>query len=114
MRKKRCHYVVLTPECHVLKELRESKGLSMRAAGTLLGKSDTYISHIENGRMDFPEGERLEALLNLYGPLKLKSFRERVRLYKQKTPKKEVLRNLVDRVDDSKIDILINLAQSLV
>ena len=63
---KRCHQVVLKPECYVLKELRHAKRLSMRSAASLLGKSDTYISHIENGRMDIPEGPKLEALLEIY------------------------------------------------
>ena len=40
----RTHGVKLTNKARVLKEMRISKGLSMRQAGELLGKSDSYIS----------------------------------------------------------------------
>ena len=113
MMKKRSDQVILTTEAKVLKELRNHHKLSMRKAGELIGKSDTYISHIENGRMDIPQGEKLQALLNIYGGIKYKSFRERVRLYREKTTEKDLLLDLVDKFDDSKIHIILNLAKSL-
>ena len=113
MRKKRSSQVVLTIECLVLKELRNNHKLSMRKAGELIGKSDTYISHIENGRMDIPQGEKLQALLNIYGGIKIKSFKERVRLYKEKITEKDILIELIGKFDDSKIQIVLNLAKSL-
>ena len=43
--------IIMSNETRVLKQLRTKKGLSMRAAGNLIGRSDSYVSQIENGRM---------------------------------------------------------------
>ena len=52
----------------VLKYLRESRKLSLRKVGVLIGKSDTFISHLEHGRSDFTPRYGLK-LLNFYGNL---------------------------------------------
>ncbi len=51
----------------------------MKKAGTLMGKSDSYIAHLETGRMDLPSGEKLDRLLMAYGGIKQESFFEKVR-----------------------------------
>jgi len=56
----------LTPEGALLKKLREQRGLSMREAAELARKSVSWISHVENGRMDV-SGDHLNLLLPLYG-----------------------------------------------
>ena len=66
MGNKRSNRIIMTDEARVLKELRISRGLSMRKAGELMGVSDSYISHIENGRLDVPKGKRLEKILLIY------------------------------------------------
>ena len=71
--------IIISNEARVLRQMRIAKGLSMRAAGALIGKSDSYISQIENGRMDVPTAVKLEVLLQAYGPVKVASFKERVR-----------------------------------
>ena len=71
----RSHKVIMSDEARVLKELRMSckrddglpkKGYSMREAGDRLGWSNSYISHIENGRTDIPEKAPLLRILDLY------------------------------------------------
>lgn len=49
---RRSDYKAMTKEALVLKYMRESRHLSMRKAGKLIGMSDATISHAENGRMD--------------------------------------------------------------
>ena len=71
--------VIMTKEARVLRELRIQSGLSMRKAGALIGCTDSYISHIENGRADVRRGGRLDKFLAVYGGIKQKSFYERVR-----------------------------------
>ena len=80
MKKKRCEVVKITNEARVLKQLRMSMKLSMREAGFRIGKSDSYISHLENGRMDIPSGLDLDRLLKIYNCTQ-KGFFEKVRLY---------------------------------
>jgi len=77
--KKRTSRRIPTEAGIALKELRLSKGLSMRRLGQLIEKSDSYISHLENGRLDFPQGQSLERILAVFDNMKSKSFFERAR-----------------------------------
>lgn len=74
----------------------------MRAAGELIGKSDSYISQIENGRMDIPSDNTLEAMLNAYGPIKVASFKERVRLFKQEFNAREEAKIFLAKLSEEK------------
>ena len=56
----------VTQEATLLKQLRDNRGLSMPQVAALIGKSVSWISHVENGRMDVT-GEHLNILLPLYG-----------------------------------------------
>ena len=98
--------VVLTNEAKILRELRVQSGLSMRKAGELIGCSDSYISHIENGRTDIPVGDRLEKFLNIYGGIKQKSFHERVRRYKEHEDPRKKLIDMIQKVPLEKLILL--------
>ena len=62
----RSDHKILTKEGKVLKFLRESRKLSMRSAGRIIGTSDALINHSENGRLDLTPGLIMK-LLNAYG-----------------------------------------------
>lgn len=47
-----------------------------------MGKSDSYISQVENGRMAPPFGDALDRFLAAVGGLNSKSFYERVRRFR--------------------------------
>lgn len=66
IKKRRCNHKVMTKEASILKFMRESRNLSMRRAGNLLGVSDSTISHLENGRADL-HPEIVTRLLTNYG-----------------------------------------------
>lgn len=57
---------IMTKEARVLKFLRESRKLSMRQAGRLLGSSDALVNHSEHGRLDLT-GELILRFLKAYG-----------------------------------------------
>ncbi len=57
---------IMTKEAKVLKFLRESRRLSMRRAGHILGTSDAFVSHSEHGRIDLTANIILK-FLNAYG-----------------------------------------------
>ena len=84
----------------------------MRAIAKRLCRSNAWLSHIENGRSNVPSDHRLDALLNLYG-LKRKSFTERVRLYKQRITPRSELHELIDRMDDEKMRLVLVFAKSI-
>ena len=91
------YWTILTTEALVLKQMRQSLGLSMKKAGALMGKSNSYIAHLETGRMDLPRGEKLDRLLMAYGGIKQKSFFEKVRNFQARPNDKTLLLQMIDR-----------------
>lgn len=63
---RRCNYKRMTKEAIVLRYFRESRRLSMRRAGSLLGLSEATINHAENGRKDLSPDFILK-LVHAYG-----------------------------------------------
>jgi transcriptional regulator with XRE-family HTH domain len=112
--KTRTHHIHMTNEARVLKCLRLERGLSMRQAGELLGKSDSYISQIENGRLKPPRGEALELLLSLYGGPKVESFFARVRLHQEKFTEKEEIVELLQKTNELETSLLLKFMKALV
>lgn len=112
-KQRRSDRIILTNEARVLRDLRIASKLSMRKAGELVGRSDSYIAHIETGRMNPPTDEKLDRLLNIYGGLKQKSFYERVRNWKYKITIHDEFIEIVKKLDDEKLKILMNLAKTL-
>lgn len=110
---KRSSRCILTNEARVLKEMRIEAGLSMKKAGDLIGKSDSYIAHIETGRMDLPEGEKLQRLLDIYSGIKIKSFYEKVREYKKMITARDELVELVGRMTEEKILTVLNIVKNM-
>ncbi|MBF0299135.1 MAG: helix-turn-helix domain-containing protein [Oligoflexia bacterium] len=107
--------MIMTNEARVLKQLRKDSGLSMRAAGQKIGLSDSYIAHLENGRIDIPrKAEKLERILSIYGGIKVKIFYERARNFKEKITLKDELYELVSRANDHQTTTLLTIAKSIV
>jgi len=57
---------VITKEAGVLKHLRETRKLSLMKVGRIIKKSDTWVSHVEHGRIDV-DPKKVLLLLNIYG-----------------------------------------------
>lgn len=105
--------VIMTNEARVLRQMRIQAGLSMRQAGRLLGCTDSYISHIENGRSDVPKGERLDKFLAAYGGIKQKSFYERVRRFTEEIDPRDELIELIQSLSPEKIKLATQLIRSI-
>jgi transcriptional regulator with XRE-family HTH domain len=110
---KRSARCLMTNEARVLKEMREEAKLSMKKAGALVGKSDSYIAHIETGRMEVPEGEKLQRLLDIYSGIKIKSFYEKVREYKKTATPRDELMELVEKMAEEKILTVLNIVKNI-
>ncbi|MBK8202604.1 MAG: transcriptional regulator [Bdellovibrionales bacterium] len=104
----------MTNEARVLKDLRVQHGLSMRKAGELIGLSDSYIAHIETGRMDAPKGAKLDRLLAIYGGIKQKSYYERVRDYRGKVTERDELMELATRANEAQISTILAIAKGII
>ena len=109
---KRSQLVKMTNEARVLKRLRLEKGISMAEAGFLIGRSDSYISHLENGRMELPNEETLTKILKIYG-VTLYDFKQRSIAFKSTASKKDVLVELLNKLEESNIEVLICFAESI-
>jgi transcriptional regulator with XRE-family HTH domain len=111
--KKRSDRIEMTDEARVLKILRSETKLSMKKVADLIGMSDSYIAHVETGRIDVPEGEKLNRLLKVYCTQR-GTFRERVRTFAvQITPELELM-EMVYRLRPHEMKTLVALAKSMV
>lgn len=110
--KKRSDRIVMTDEARVLKLLRSEARLSMRKVAEAVGLSDTYIAHVETGRIDLRE-DTLKRLLKVYGT-QLGTFRARVRTYKPKVTSEQELMELVRRMRDKELATVLAVARSLI
>jgi len=108
----RSQKVILTAEASVLKRLRAESGLSMRAAGSLTGYSDSYISQIENGRENFPKAEKLQKFLNAY-KTNPKAFRERVRSFRLELTDSDLIENLLPKLSKESLKTIRVMAEQM-
>lgn len=113
MDKKRSARIIMTNEARVLREMRLDLGYTMLKAGELLGLSDSYIAHLETGRIDVPRGEKLDRILNAYGGIKQKSFYEKVRNFREKITPFDELLEIAKRLPENKVLLLLNIVKSL-
>jgi transcriptional regulator with XRE-family HTH domain len=111
--KGRSYKVVLTNEARVLKDLRVKHKLSMREAGARVGVSDSYVSLIENGRTDPPQGESLGRFLKIYGGISEKYFYELVRNHKAELTDEQILVELVSKLSSADQKLLRVIAEEL-
>lgn len=112
---KRTDRVIMTDEARVLRELRQERGFSMRGLGASMGKSDSYVSQVENGRMDPPKDEALERYLAAIGGISSKSFYERVRRYRinrSRTDRDELL-EVAKRATEVQVRQILLLAKTI-
>ena len=99
----------ITAEGMALKELRLANHLSMRQLGDMIGKSDSYISHLENGRLDFPHGAALEQILSALGGMKVKSFFERARKCRTRVLQEDLIVRWLRQAGDTEVEAVYEL-----
>lgn len=95
------HNLKFSKESQALRQLRNDAKLSLRAAGKLLGVTDSLISHIENGRMAAPTGQRLKKFLKVYGAREI-DFKKLVSSIENAVPAKKVLSLMIEKMNDQK------------
>jgi transcriptional regulator with XRE-family HTH domain len=116
LRNKRSARVVMSDEARVLRQLREEGELSMRGLGASMGKSDSYVSQVENGRMDVPQDAALEQYLAALGGIGLRAFQERVRRYRlERAPTyRDELLEIARRANEVQVKQILLLARTLI
>lgn len=109
-KKHRSRHVVMTNEARALKKLRESKGLSMKKAGELLGYSDSYISQIENGRENMPTEDKLAKFLEVYDS-DVRAFNKVVRDFETNLTDLDAIKEVLPRLNPTKLKMLRTVAE---
>jgi transcriptional regulator with XRE-family HTH domain len=112
--KHRTHSIKLTNEARLLRSLRGSKGLSMRVVGELCGKTGSYISQIEHGRMNVPKGEDLKVLLDLYEVPSVDDFNARASKFKETITDKDEIFELLEKTNKLETSIVLKFVKALV
>jgi transcriptional regulator with XRE-family HTH domain len=112
---KRTARVIMTDAARVLRELRMERQLSMRGLGASMGKSDSYVSQVENGRMDPPTDEALERYLAAIGGINSKSFYERVRRFRldRTHTERDELLEVAKRATEVQVKQILLLARTI-
>ena len=101
-KQKRSQRKIITPTSKILRYMRMSRQISMRAAGKRNGLSDSAIAHYETGRMDIST-DRIRQLVENYG-YTMQDFEE----YTAGKPLpvlsiKDECYCLIDRLDETKL-----------
>ena len=116
MKKKRHYNVILTPEAVALRAIRQRAGLSIREVCRRLGKSESYLRHIETGRNDLPSKEAMKKIFELYD-ISYKVFRHKVVEVREAqlsmTPREE-LKGLIDRISEEKLEVVRSMLSALI
>jgi transcriptional regulator with XRE-family HTH domain len=110
--KKRSDRIVMTPAARLLKQLRHERGLSMIKAAELIGVSDSYVAHVETGRMDVPKGEKLKRLIHAYG-VRPTTYFERLQTFVEKPDPRIELGELLKRMRDKEAETVLAVARGL-
>jgi transcriptional regulator with XRE-family HTH domain len=110
---KRSNLRIITSTSKILRYMRMSRKISMRAAGARNGISDSSIAHYETGRMDvFPE--RICQLVESYG-YPLQDFEEFKNGRTMPTLSlKDECYQLIDRLDETKLRAIHAMLTSFV
>lgn len=109
---RRTSEIKLTNEARLLRELRVSKGISIREVGRRLGCSETYIRHIEKGRLDLPDKSNLIKVLTVY-EVSYRQFLSRLKKYVG-TSSREELEELVKAIPDEKIEVINQVIRGII
>lgn len=110
--KKRSDRILMTPAARLLKLLRNESGLSMIKAAAIIGVSDSYIAHVETGRMDVPRGEKLKRLIHAYG-VRSTTYFGRLSHFVEKPNPRTALSELVSRMRDKEVETVLAVARGL-
>ena len=109
---RRTSEIKITKEALLLREIRVKQGLSIREVGRRLGRSESYIRHIEKGRLDPPMGVALKEILEIYD-VTLRQFNARLKKGEiERHPKSELI-SIINYLDEANLCTLLKIAKSL-
>lgn len=106
---RRTSEVRLTNEARILRMIREERGLSIRQVAKELGYSETYLRHIEKGRLDIPSEAFTRRTLSFYN-VTLRQFKKRASGVLE-IDKRDECMSIINRINDHSLDIVWKILQ---
>lgn len=102
LRYRKSSEVITTRESQLLREIRLKIGISIREVARRLEKSESYLRHIETGRMNVPSDNELERILTVY-KVSLHQFKIRLKTFEPKVKLEECV-ELLKKLDESELE----------
>lgn len=109
---RRTSEVKITREAILLREYRTRLGLSISEVSKMLNKSESYLRHIEKGRLDLPNETQLSEILRLYD-VTLRSFKHKLRLSHDPINIRKEIETHLDLLGDDDLKLVIKFLKSL-
>lgn len=110
-RYRRTSEIKMTNEARVLRRLRLDSGTKIKVVAQAIGKSETFIRHIEHGRLDVPSKEIVKRILTVYGAT--------YRIYSAKCKIDCVednymeLKNMIHKIPEEKLQLIVSLVRGV-
>ena len=109
---RRTSEIKISNEARLLRKIRLDRGISIREASRRLGKSESYLRHVENGRLDVPKKDELKKILSVY-QVSFRQFNLRNKSEVELDPYIE-LKQLIQEIPVDKVPIVLSVVRSLI
>lgn len=109
---RRTSEIKISNEARLLRKIRLDRKISIREASRRLGKSESYLRHVENGRLDVPKKDELKKILVIY-QVSLRQFNLRNKSEVEIDPYIE-LKQLIQEIPVDKVPIVLSVVRSLI
>ena len=98
MKNRRTSKIILSPEAKALRRIRENRNLSIRYVAKKMKYSESYLRHIEKGRLDIPNLVFLNKLLSIY-KVSYDEFANKVKECNNEKTSQVQIKKLVDKLN---------------
>jgi transcriptional regulator with XRE-family HTH domain len=109
---RRTSEIKLTKEALLLRELRLGAGLSLRETGRRLDCSESFVRHIEKGRLDFPNEDNLRKILFIYN-VSLRQFKKKIKSEHIKEDPKNEINRILNYLDENRLEMVLKILKGI-
>ena len=109
---RRTSEIKISNEARLLRKIRLDRGISIREASRRLCKSESYLRHVENGRLDVPKKEELKKILSIY-QVSFRQFKLRNKSEVELDPYIE-LKKVIQEIPISKQPLALSILKNLI
>ncbi len=101
----------MTNEARVLRRLRLDSGTKIKDVAQAIGKSESFIRHIEHGRLDVPSKEIIKEILSVYGAT-YRIYSAKCKVDCVEDPYME-LKSMICKIPEEKLGLVLSLVRGV-